>query len=75
LTENSSASIEHNNFLALRLEEANKFTKKVLEKYGSLIKSVVLFGSIARGDATPDSDVNIFLTIDDTGARRYQVRS
>lgn len=67
MTENSFISSDHNNFLALRLEEANRFTTKALEKYGSLIKSVVLFGSIARGDATPDSDADIFLIIDDTG--------
>ncbi|MEM7825130.1 MAG: nucleotidyltransferase domain-containing protein, partial [Candidatus Aenigmatarchaeota archaeon] len=43
-----------------------KFTKEVLKKYGSMIRSIVLFGSIARGSWTKESDIDIFIILDDT---------
>jgi predicted nucleotidyltransferase len=43
-----------------------EFTKKILEKYGSLVKSVVLVGSVARGKLGPDSDIDTLVIIDDT---------
>ena len=33
------------------------------------IRSVVLFGSVARGDDTPDSDIDLLLIVADAGAR------
>lgn len=32
--------------------------------YGSHLKSVILYGSYARGDYTPDSDIDIMLLVD-----------
>ncbi|MBS6196573.1 MAG: nucleotidyltransferase domain-containing protein [Clostridiales bacterium] len=32
--------------------------------YGSHLKSVILYGSYARGDFTPDSDVDIMILVD-----------
>jgi uncharacterized protein (UPF0332 family)/predicted nucleotidyltransferase len=43
-----------------------EFTKKILEKYGSLVKSVVLVGSVARGKLGPYSDIDALVIIDDT---------
>ncbi|MCX6818001.1 MAG: nucleotidyltransferase domain-containing protein [Candidatus Aenigmarchaeota archaeon] len=43
-----------------------KFTKEVLKKYGSLVRSVVLFGSSARGSWHKDSDIDVFIILDDT---------
>ncbi len=34
------------------------------ESAGGRVRSVVLFGSRARGDARPDSDVDLFLVVD-----------
>ncbi|MEN6574724.1 MAG: nucleotidyltransferase domain-containing protein [Phycisphaerales bacterium] len=34
------------------------------ERYGEGIKSVILFGSHARGEATKDSDVDVLVLID-----------
>lgn len=49
-----------------RLEIIKRFTKEVLKKYGSLIRSVVLFGSSARGSWHKESDIDVFVIIDDT---------
>jgi len=49
-----------------RLEIIKKFTKEVLKKYGSVIRSVVLFGSSARGSWHKESDIDVFIIIDDT---------
>src|SRR5580658_8502266 len=38
-----------------------RFRAAVQERYGDRIERVVLFGSRARGDAQPDSDIALFL--------------
>ena len=70
--ENSEMSKE--NSVSLRLEEAQRFAAKALEKYGSLVKSIVLFGSVARGEVTPESDTDIFLILDDTAQELSEER-
>ncbi len=52
-----------------RIEIIKKFTEQVLKKHGDLIRSVVLFGSTARGAAKGISDIDIFVIIDDTKQR------
>jgi len=49
-----------------RMEEVKKFTKAVLDKYGKLVKCVVVMGSVAREEFKPKSDIDVFLVIDDT---------
>lgn len=49
-----------------RIDVIKKFTKEVLKKYGPLIRSIVLFGSTARGQWKEESDIDVFLIIDDT---------
>jgi len=49
-----------------RMEVIKKFTKEVLKKYGSVVRSVVLFGSSARGSWRKESDIDVFIIIDDT---------
>jgi len=51
------------------LNLANKFKDEVLKKYKKIIKSVVIFGSIVRGDFNPKSDIDMLVIIDDTLAR------
>ena len=36
-----------------------EFVKRVLEQYKDKIASIILFGSVARGEAKGDSDVDI----------------
>ncbi len=49
-----------------RINIIKKFTKEALEIYGDAIKSVVLFGSVARGTWRKESDIDVFVIIDDT---------
>ncbi len=56
-----------------RMSIARKFTEKVLKKYGPMIKSVVVFGSSARGDFKEDSDIDIFIIYDDLFLSKYHI--
>ena len=49
-----------------RMQIAKKFADKVLEKYGNLVKAIVMMGSVVRGEFKPKSDIDIFLILDDT---------
>lgn len=49
-----------------RIEILKNFTKEVLKKYGPLIRSIVLFGSTARRTARGESDIDVFVIVDDT---------
>lgn len=46
-------------------EIAMDFATKVYEKFDQMIKSIVLFGSSAKKTATPGSDIDIIIIIDD----------
>ncbi len=52
-----------------QLELANKYKDAVLKKYKNLTKSVVLFGSLVRGDFHEKSDIDMLVIIDDTLSR------
>jgi predicted nucleotidyltransferase/uncharacterized protein (UPF0332 family) len=52
-----------------RIEILKKFTKMVLKKYGPLIRSIVLFGSTARHEFRGESDIDVFVILDDTRQR------
>ncbi len=41
------------------------FTAKVVKQFGTLIKSVVAFGSFARGHIAQESDIDLLIIIDD----------
>lgn len=49
-----------------RVEILKNFTKEVLKKYGPVIRSIVLFGSTARGESRGESDIDVFVILDDT---------
>lgn len=42
----------------------DKLSESLLKVYGSKLKSIILYGSIAKGTATPESDVDIMLLVD-----------
>ena len=52
-----------------KLACAEKFKEEVLKKYQKMVKAVVLFGSVVRGDFTEKSDVDMLVIIDDVMAR------
>lgn len=49
-----------------RFKIAQKFTAKLIEKFKRTVKAVVVYGSTARGEAKKDSDIDIFVILDDT---------
>lgn len=52
-----------------KLGVAEKFKEEVLKRYGNIVKAVVLFGSLTRGDFHEKSDVDMLVIIDDVIAR------
>lgn len=40
-------------------------TRELKKMYGSRLKKIVLFGSYARGEATPDSDIDLLIVLED----------
>ncbi|MBI4017872.1 MAG: nucleotidyltransferase domain-containing protein, partial [Candidatus Aenigmarchaeota archaeon] len=49
-----------------RIDLAKKFTAKILDKWGPWIKSVVVWGSTARGEFKKKSDIDFVILVDDT---------
>jgi predicted nucleotidyltransferase len=43
----------------------NAFVKALQEQYPGRIQDVILFGSKARGEGHPDSDIDILILVDD----------
>ena len=52
--------------LETRLKSSEEFKNKLLNMFKDYIKSVVVWGSITRGDYTGKSDVDIYVIFDDT---------
>lgn len=42
------------------------------ELYGQRLKQVLLFGSWARGDAHPESDIDLLVVLDEVHSRRAE---
>jgi len=45
------------------------FTNQIRKSYGDLIKSVLIFGSAARGDMKKTSDADLWVILDDTATK------
>ena len=41
-----------------------KYVKDIHQLYGNDLKTVILYGSYARGDFGPDSDIDIMILVD-----------
>lgn len=65
----SSAPIYDKGMLAaIKLSEIHK--TMVLKKFEKYIVSYVLAGSLVQGKATPESDIDVFIVIDDTDVKK-----
>ncbi len=42
-------------------EAVNEFVRRAMEEYGDKIDGIILFGSVARGEAKEDSDIDILI--------------
>ncbi|MBU5688590.1 MAG: nucleotidyltransferase domain-containing protein [Candidatus Aenigmarchaeota archaeon] len=49
-----------------------EFTTRLKKIYGDMIKSVLIFGSAARGDMKEGSDIDVWVVVDDTAAKRTE---
>ena len=54
---------------------AREFTHRVTSVLGDQVESIVLYGSVARGEAKRDSDIDIFIVSQDSGGRSRQSES
>ncbi len=61
--------VDLNELRKKKFELAKKFSDEIVKKYGQIIKSVVVFGSVARGDMTEKSDLDIIVIYDDVAAK------
>ena len=44
-----------------RRKAVEEFVRRALDKYGDRIESIILFGSVARGEAGEESDIGILV--------------
>jgi len=44
-----------------RRKAVEEFVRRALDKYGDRIESIILFGSVARGEAGEESDIDILV--------------
>ena len=52
----------------------DEYIKGLIDIYGAHLKSVILYGSYARGDFTKDSDIDIMIMLDltDMDIKKYR---
>lgn len=53
-------------------EVVDALFKKLLEYFGDKLISIIVFGSVARGEARKDSDIDLFLVIKDLPKSRFE---
>jgi predicted nucleotidyltransferase len=51
------------------IEKVVKFTNEIRKQYGNIIKSVLIFGSAAKGTMTKGSDTDVWVILDDTATK------
>lgn len=44
-----------------RMEIARRFSREVKSRLGKRVENIILYGSVARGDDTEDSDIDILV--------------
>jgi predicted nucleotidyltransferase len=52
-----------------RQKAVEEFVRKASQEYGDRIRSITLFGSVARGTAVEDSDIDLLVVIDEEDFR------
>jgi len=51
------------------IEESVKFTNEIRKKFGEIVKSVLVFGSVAKGEIKKTSDADLLVILDDTATK------
>jgi predicted nucleotidyltransferase len=52
---------------------ASEVARDLRDIYGERLKDVVLYGSSARGDAQPESDIDLLVVLDEVPSRRREL--
>ena len=65
---NSAPIYDKGMLQAIKISEIHK--QMVLKKFEKYIVSYVLAGSLVQGKATPESDIDVFIVIDDTDVKK-----
>lgn len=52
---------------------ARAVARDLRDIYGERLRDVLLFGSWARGDAQPDSDIDLLIVLDEVPSRRREL--
>ncbi|KQC14282.1 MAG: nucleotidyltransferase domain-containing protein [Methanothrix sp.] len=52
-----------------RHKAIEEFVRRATREYGDQIRSITLFGSVARGNAAKDSDIDLLVVIDEEDFR------
>jgi predicted nucleotidyltransferase len=52
-----------------RRKAVEEFVRRVTQEYGDQIRGITLFGSVARGTAVEDSDIDLLVVIDEEDFR------
>ena len=56
------------------LEALNRFARALNLAYDGRVRRLMVFGSRARGEAAPDSDIDVAVVLDRMSGRRYDER-
>ncbi len=48
---------------------AYDFAEKIIKKFKNIVKSVILFGSVAKQEAKPSSDIDLVILVDDASIK------
>lgn len=55
-------------------QAAMEFVDKVLQRFDGQVISILMFGSRARGEAEPDSDMDLLVVMSDADLHRRAIR-
>lgn len=58
----------------LHREAFQQFAEKAKEELGEDLKKLVLFGSVAKGEETEDSDVDVFAVVENEEQKKWLQR-
>ncbi len=53
-------------FYRMKMKAAERFSVLARRKLGNMVKGIAVIGSLARGDFTPGSDIDVLVVVDDT---------
>ena len=66
MKEKMEKMLEQNKDYKERIRVAEEFAKELIKKFKKSVKSVVIYGSTARGAFNEKSDIDVFIIMDDT---------